>query len=58
MLENIGYTLNNAPIFSPVGLDIGAESIDEVAISIIAEIMSLRAGRIPQSLNGKEKIHV
>lgn len=58
MLENIGYSLNNGPIHSPVGLDIGAESSDEVAISIVSEIMSLRTGRTPQHLHGKGKIHV
>ncbi len=58
MLENIGYTLKDGPIHSPVGLDIGAETIDEVAISIVSEIMSLRNGRVPQHLHGKGKIHV
>jgi len=58
MLDNIGYTLESAPIHSPVGLDVGAESQDEVAISIIAELMCLRAGRNPNYLHGKEKIHV
>lgn len=32
-------------ILGPCGLDIGAESIRETAISIIAEILALRAGR-------------
>lgn len=58
MLENIGYSLQSAPIHSPVGLDIGAESSDEVAISIISELMSIRAGRTPNFLHGKGKIHV
>jgi len=58
MLENIGYTINSAPIHSPVGLDIGAESSDEVAISLVSEIMSLRAGRSQNHLHGIEKIHV
>ncbi len=57
MLENIGYALESATIHSPVGLDIGAESSDEVAVSIISELMSLRAGRIPNYLHGKGKIH-
>ena len=58
MLENIGYTIDSAPIHSPVGLDLGAESSEEVAISIISEIMSLRAGRSQIHLHGKVKIHV
>ena len=58
MLQNIGCSLESGPIHSPVGLDIGAESSDEVAISIISELMCLRAGRTPNYLHGKGKIHV
>lgn len=58
MLENIGYSLLSAPIHSPVGLDLGAEASEEVAISIVSELMSLRAGRIQNHLHGKGKIHV
>ena len=57
MLANIGYQLDSGPIHSPVGLDIGAETSDEVAISIVSELMSIRAGRTPGFLHGKEKIH-
>ena len=57
MLANVGYSLDSGPIHSPVGLDIGAETSDEVAISIVSEIMSVRAGRIPRMLHGKVKIH-
>ncbi len=57
MLENIGYHLESGPIYSPIGLDIGAETIDEVAISIVAELMSIRSGKSAGSLHGKAKIH-
>lgn len=57
MLMNIGYSIESGPIHSPVGLDIGAENSDEVAISIVSEIMSIRAGRVPRLLHGKVKIH-
>lgn len=58
MLDNIGYSLDSAPIHSPAGLDIGAESMNEVAISLISEVMGLRVGRSPHYLHGKGKIHV
>ncbi|MBD3107434.1 XdhC family protein [Bacillus sp. AGMB 02131] len=57
ILANIGYSVNSGPIHSPIGLDIGAENSDEVAISIVSEIMSVRAGRVPRLLHGKVKIH-
>lgn len=57
MLKNIGYQLESGPIFSPVGLDLGAETIDEVAISIVSELLSIRSGKTAKSLHGKAKIH-
>jgi len=32
-------------VFSPVGLDIGADNADEIALAIIAEIRAVIAGR-------------
>ena len=32
-------------VFSPVGLDIGADNADEIALAIVAEILALIAGR-------------
>lgn len=58
ILANIGYNVDSGPIHSPVGLDIGSETSDEVAISIVSELMSLRADRQPNFLHGKGKIHV
>ncbi|CAH0318364.1 putative xanthine dehydrogenase subunit A [Peribacillus frigoritolerans] len=57
MLDKIGEDFNSGPIHSPIGLDIGAETMEEVALSIVSELMSVRNGRIPAPLHGKVKIH-
>ena len=57
MLSNIGYSLSSGPIHSPVGLDLGAETMDEVALSIVSELMTVRTGQKPLPLHGKWKIH-
>ena len=59
MLENLradSYVLDS--IHSPVGLDIGAETMEEVAISIVSELLAVRNHRSGTSLKGKVKIHV
>ena len=45
---------NNGRLFSPVGLDIGAESPEEIALAITAEIKSFFAGRSGKML--KERL--
>ncbi|RFU65138.1 XdhC family protein [Peribacillus glennii] len=57
MLDNIGATLSSGPIHAPVGLDLGAETIEEVAISILSELMMDRSGKSGRSLHGRTKIH-
>ncbi|MBM7644105.1 xanthine/CO dehydrogenase XdhC/CoxF family maturation factor [Scopulibacillus daqui] len=57
MLDMMGCTFTSGPIHSPVGLDLGAETIDEVAISIVSELLSVRNNRKGASLHGKKKIH-
>jgi xanthine dehydrogenase accessory factor len=31
-------------VYSPIGLDIGAETPEEIAVSIVAELIRVRAG--------------
>jgi len=45
-------------VFGPVGLDVGADGPEQVALSIVSEILSVRAGRTPRHLREREaEIH-
>lgn len=57
MLEelNEATTENKARIYGPVGLDIGAETAEEIAISVIAEIKSAFSGASAGFLKEKQK---
>lgn len=55
-LEEAGTRITNeqsANIYGPVGLDIGSESPEEIALSIIAEIKAVLSGRNGHSLKFK-----
>ncbi len=56
-----GVLLDNGQmsrIYSPIGLDIGAETAEEIAISIVAEIQAVIGGKPGNSLKFKtDKIH-
>ncbi len=43
-----------AQVHSPLGLDIGAETVGEIAVSILAELIAVRRGRI----SGRDKSQV
>jgi xanthine/CO dehydrogenase XdhC/CoxF family maturation factor len=57
MMGNSGVLADGIPLHSPVGLDVGAEGPEEVAISIVSELMAARKGRTGGSLHGQERIH-
>ncbi|HEY6049652.1 MAG TPA: XdhC family protein [Thermoanaerobaculia bacterium] len=40
-------------VYAPVGLDLGAEGPEQVALSIVAELLAFHASREPASLRGK-----
>ena len=43
-----------ARLRSPIGLDVGARTPEETAISIVAEIIALRTGRSARSLSATD----
>lgn len=57
MIANTGVDVAQLPLRSPVGLDIGAESPDEVAMSIVSELMAARVHSQGGPLDGKDRIH-
>ena len=51
--------VDESRIYGPVGLDIGTDGAEQVALAVIAEILAVRSGRRPHSLRERRApIHV
>lgn len=57
-LEEKGYTKEQiASVYSPIGLDLGAETPEEIAVSIMAEIIKVRRSSKGESYIGDEAMN-
>jgi xanthine/CO dehydrogenase XdhC/CoxF family maturation factor len=56
LLEGTGVTADGLPphLHAPVGLDLGAETPEEIALAIVSECAAVLAGREPRSLRDRE----
>ncbi len=57
ILDNLGLTFSDAPIVAPPGLDLGAETPEQVALSITAQMLSTLTKRSATPLHGRIRIH-
>ncbi len=58
ILEELGAS-GNERVFGPVGLDLGADGPEQVALSIVAELLTVWSGREPRHLREREvAVHV
>ena len=53
--EGIAHALLDR-IYAPVGLDVGAETPEEIAVAVAAELIMVRRGGTGVSLKGVERI--
>jgi xanthine/CO dehydrogenase XdhC/CoxF family maturation factor len=58
ILEGLGAP-DDPRVFGPVGLDLGADGPEQVAVSVVAELLSVRARRPPAHLRERDlAVHV
>lgn len=55
LLEEAGIA--TADLYAPIGLDLGADGPDEIALAIVAEILAVRKGKPGGHLKGRMKLH-
>lgn len=53
ILEELGWDALDR-VFGPVGLDLGANGPEQIAVSVLAEILAVRANRKPQHLRERK----
>jgi xanthine/CO dehydrogenase XdhC/CoxF family maturation factor len=53
MLDDVGVA-SGERVYGPVGLDLGAEGAEQVAVSIVAEVLAVASRREPRHLRGKQ----
>ena len=53
LLDQIGAA-GSERVFTPVGLDLGADGPEQIAVSVVAELLAVRTTRSPQHLRERE----
>jgi len=53
LLAQIGAA-DSARVFSPIGLDLGADGPEQIAVSVVAELLAVRTARAPRHLRERD----